>query len=89
MNRLAVAAVTLIAMTSVASAQHRHREHRHQRQQHWVAPMIGGLLLGGAVAGAYGYYQPRYRQRVCWDEPVYGYNRRGYETIIAYDRICE
>jgi hypothetical protein len=51
--------------------------------------MIGGLLLGGAVAGAYGYYQPRYRQRVCWDEPVYGYNRRGYETIIAYDRICE
>jgi hypothetical protein len=48
--------------------------------------VIGGLLLGGAIAGSYGYYQ---RRPTCWAEPVYGYNRRGDEIIVRYDRFCE
>lgn len=61
--------------------QHRAPAYNH-RGNNWVAPVIGGLLLGGALYGAHRYYQP---QPVCWDEVV-GYDRYGREV---WQRLCQ
>jgi len=93
MKRTLIALITVIAMTSAASADYRgHRGYPnrgHQGYQHhghqgrgYMAPLVGGLLLGGL--GYYGYQQ--YQRRVqCWDEMV-GYDRRGREV---WQRYCQ
>jgi hypothetical protein len=88
---------TLIALTMAAGlfatsaeADYRRQNHRSQGhyQQHrnhgnWVAPLVGGLLLGGIVAGTYGYN--RYYQPQCWDEQI-GYDRYGRSV---WQRYCQ
>jgi hypothetical protein len=78
----------LLVYSTTASADYRHRGNRGHYTQHqhhnrsWVAPLVGGMVLGGM--GYYGYqryYQP---QPVCWDEMV-GYDRRGREV---WQRFC-
>ena len=88
MKRIAIATIAILALTTAASADYRRnqRYHGQGRGSNWIAPVIGGLLLGGAIAGSYGYYQ---RRPTCWNEPVYAYNRRGDEIIVRYDRFCE
>ena len=85
MKRTLIALATLIALTGAADAQHRgHRNYSgHGYRGGWVAPLVGGMVLGGM--GYYGYqryYQPR---PVCWDEMV-GYDRRGREV---WQRFCQ
>ena len=85
MKRTLIALATLIALTGSADAQHRnHRHHGHHGYRGgWVAPLVGGMVLGGM--GYYGYqryYQP---QPDCWDEMV-GYDRRGREV---WQRFCQ
>jgi hypothetical protein len=85
MKRTLIALATIIALTGAASADYRgHRGHQNRSHQGrgYMAPLVGGLLLGGL--GYYGYQQ--YQRRVqCWDEMV-GYDRRGREV---WERYCQ
>lgn len=96
MKVVALAAVAMIALTTTAEAQYR-RDHRHgyrapaphyhvaPRRNNWVPYAVGGLALGALGAGAY-YYN---RQPVCWDEPVYNYDRYNRPRLMGYERICQ
>ena len=85
MKRTLIALATIIALTGAADAQHRghhNRGHHGHQGRGYMAPLVGGLLLGGL--GYYGYQQ--YQRRVqCWDEMV-GYDRRGREV---WERFCQ
>jgi len=89
----AIATAALLGATVSADAQYHQRRHggdgrgyHHHRGGGggWAAPLIGGLLLGGAI---YGLSQPSYAappvyvspppyRTECVDEPVY--DRYGY-----------
>lgn len=80
MKRTLIALITVIALTSAANADYRGR--RGYQGRGYMAPLVGGLLLGGL--GYYGYQQ--YQRRVqCWDEMV-GYDRYGREV---WERYCQ
>ena len=90
MKKLIALTLTATMLTvTAAQADYRHRapapryqpqhHHQHRGTPNWVAPVIGGLLLGGAVYGAHRYYQPS-----CWTEFV-GYDRYGREV---YQEFC-
>jgi hypothetical protein len=88
MKRTLIALATIIALTGAASADyrghrgHQNRGHHGHQGRGYMAPLVGGLLLGGL--GYYGYQQ--YQRRVqCWDEMV-GYDRRGREV---WERFCQ
>jgi len=88
MKRTLIALATIIALTGAASADYRGHRGHHNRGHYghqgrgYMAPLVGGLLLGGL--GYYGYQQ--YQRRVqCWDELV-GYDRRGREV---WERFCQ
>ena len=82
----AIAAATLALATVPADAQYYNRYHGNGGYHHhhrgggggWVAPLVGGLILGGAL---YGLSQPRYAppppyHTECRVVPVY--DRYGY-----------
>ena len=93
MRKLAVAIAivgTLAVSTAPADAQYHNRHHgggHHHRGGGggWVAPLVGGLILGGAIYGlsqpgyaappAYYAPQPQYRTEC---QPVPVYDRYGY-----------
>jgi len=92
MNKLALAAVALVAFTSFAEARERYNHHRHggythQHRYHhrhynsspWV---YGGAALGLGLLGTgiYMNYQP-----YCWQEFI-GYD---YYQRPQYVRYCE
>jgi hypothetical protein len=66
--------------------QNNYRHHPHQHYRHnnsngrWVAPLVGGLVVGGL--GSYYYYN---RPNRCWDEPIVD----RWNRIVGYDRYCE
>mgnify|MGYP006272476941 CR=1 FL=1 len=87
MKKIAITLAAIATLTATAAqADYRYRGHapapryEHHRGPNWVAPVIGGLLLGGAIYGAHRYYQP-----TCWTEMV-GYDYYGREV---YRRICQ
>jgi len=93
MKKYILAFVALMVLTIPAFADYRrhghqgpsyaHRNHYHQpRVKNWVAPVIGGLAVGGLAYGAYDYYNRRPRQ--CWDEPILD----RWNRIVGYDRFC-
>ena len=60
MNKILLGAVALAMLAGPALADGRHRGHGGHhggRSGGWVAPLVGGLILGGA--GYYGYNQWR------------------------------
>jgi hypothetical protein len=93
MKRLVIAAAALVALTSVASADYRRHRHYaaphyhkqyhkpHYRHQNWVAPLVGGLVLGGALYGMHQYYQA---QPYC-STALVGYD---YWGRPVYQRVC-
>jgi hypothetical protein len=81
-----VAAATLFTATAANADYYRNRGHGGGGGYRggWVAPLIGGMVLGGAI---YGLSQPSYAappvyvspppyRTECVDEPVY--DRNGY-----------
>ena len=67
MRKLILAAATILILTTSAQAGYRN----HQRYgnpyvsrggNNWVAPLVGGLILGGAIYGMthQSYQEPRY-----------------------------
>ena len=70
MNKILLGTMALAMLTGSALADGRHRGHGGYggRSGGWAAPLVGGLILGGAV-GYYGYN--RYWRTECRLEPVY------------------
>ena len=92
MRKALIAGIALLSMVTVAEAQQRHYHHHRGGGGGWVAPLVGGMVLGGVLYGlsqpspVYGAPQPYYQQPVtCWEEFV-GYNRWGNPV---YRRVCQ
>jgi len=96
MRKALIAGIALLSMVTVAEAQqHRHHQHQHHHRGGggggWVAPLVGGLVLGGVLYGlsqtpSYAAPHPYYQQPVsCWEEFA-GYNRWGNPV---YRRVCQ
>jgi hypothetical protein len=92
MRKLAVAIAivgTLAVSTSPADAQYHNRGHGGGGHHHhrgggggWVAPLLGGLVLGGAI---YGLSQPSYAAPPTYYAPPPAY-RTECQIVPVYDR---
>jgi len=108
MRKLAIALAATIAMSTAAEAnnwnnrRHHPRPHHHHNHNNWVAPLVGGLVIGGLLmssqqnyyAGpgygnvpAYGGYGYRY-QPVC-QRVFVGSFWDGWRWVRQYDTICQ
>lgn len=97
MRKALIAGIALLSMVTVVEAQQRHQHHHHHRGGGggggggWIAPLVGGMVLGGVLYGlsqtpSYAAPQPYYQQPVtCWEEFA-GYNRWGNPV---YRRVCQ
>ena len=48
--KLAAAALALgLASAAAAGPYHRHYHHQHRHSGHWVAPLVGGVVLGALI----------------------------------------
>lgn len=94
MRKAIIGMATAIAVFGSCSVQAQHRHYHHGGGGgNWVAPLIGGMVLGGALYGlsqprAYAappvyVDQPAYR-RECWLEPQYDY----YGRYLGERRQC-
>ena len=81
--------VTIAAATATANAQYYNRGYYHGNNNGWVAPFVGGAIIGGIVGQAllapppptiYVAPQPA---PVCWQELVYydAWSRPVYRTV--------
>jgi len=90
LNKTLLAVATIASLASSASAaeedwRRNHRyEHRyeHRDNRDWVAPAIGGLIIGGIIAGSIA-DQPDYYDQPCQRIAVYDQWNRflGYRTV--------
>jgi hypothetical protein len=101
----AILAMSSIFASSDAQAQQHHRGHHYQHNQHnssrWVAPLVGGAIIGGVVGSLYNrnyyYEQPRVyvqpepqyyvQPTTCYDVLVTDYDRYG-RPYQYYVREC-
>lgn len=105
----AILAMSSIFASSDAQAQQHHRGHsghHYQHNQHnssrWVAPLVGGVIIGGVVGSLYNrnyyyYEQPRVyvqpepqyyvQPTTCYDVLVTEYDRYG-RPYQYYVREC-
>ncbi|CAB4123171.1 hypothetical protein UFOVP29_330 [uncultured Caudovirales phage] len=91
MKKIVAVALAATFISTAAMAQGYHRDHRGGGGGGgWVAPLVGGLILGGVVGSVMS--QPRYAPPMpVYVEPVC------YDRIVAYDawrrpiisRVCE
>ena len=95
MRKVIIGMATALAVFGSCSAQAQYR-HYHQHGGgggNWVAPLVGGLIVGGIVGGALS--QPRYAappvyveqpqyRRECWLEPYYDY----YNRYLGDRKVC-
>ena len=89
---LTVAATLLVATAGAADAQHRGGHggggygggghHHHRGGGGWVAPLLGGLVLGGAI---YGLSQPSYAAPPTYYAPAPQF-RTECQMVPVYDR---
>ena len=108
MRKVIIGLAAAIVVFGACSAEAQHRRHgggghhgghhggghHHQRSGNgWVAPLVGGLVLGGVL---YGLSQPSYaapppmyveqpRHRRCWVEPVFD---RYTQQYLGEQRVC-
>jgi len=75
-------ATSIVSMLQLSSATAFDRYHS-RNNGNWVAPVIGGLIVGGIIAGSmydpnYGYY------RTCNQVPTYDQ----WGRFISYQTVC-
>ena len=61
MKRFIVALALTLGAVSVSHAhgyRHGHYHHQHHRNYNWVAPAIGGVILGAVIANSQAYQAP-------------------------------
>jgi len=84
MKKIALAVILTLTLAGTASAQHRGGHggggHYHNGGGNWVAPLVGGLILGGAI---YGLSQPSYAAPYYPAPPQY---RTECQIVPVYDR---
>lgn len=84
MKKIALAVILTLTLAGTASAQHRGGHggggHHHNGGGNWVAPLVGGLILGGAI---YGLSQPSYAAPYYPAPPQY---RTECQIVPVYDR---
>lgn len=96
---IGLAAAIVVFGACSAEAQHRHQGGGYNGGGHrsgsgWVAPLVGGMVLGGVL---YGLSQPSYaapppvyveqpRHRRCWVEPVFD---RYTNQYLGEQRVCQ
>lgn len=87
---IALSAALMVLSVAPAHADYRY-EHSHGHQQggggNWVAPLVGGLIIGGIVGGAMA--QPRYYEEPSWHtecrrERVFDQ----WGNFLGYERQC-
>ena len=91
MKKTLIALAAVLALTSAAQADGwNHRggyRGGYRGGGNWVAPLVGGLILGGALGAM---AQPRYYEQrrplvnECWIQPVYD----RYGRYIGDERVC-
>lgn len=67
------------------NSHYRPHHHRHGNNNNWVVPLIGGLIIGGAIANGNGYYQERPVR--CYRE-YSGEYWNGWEWVQTYRKVC-
>jgi len=96
---LAVIAAASIIYSTSAQADQRHingyghgnsHHHHHNNNNNWVFPLIGGLIIGGAIANGNGYYQerPYYTRPVRCYREFTGEYWNGWEWVQTYRKVC-
>ena len=85
MKKLTIVFIELMAFSSSAYADYRnnrtqHYQHHNRSSGRWVAPLVGGMILGGI--GSYYYYNRPIR---CWDQPIVD----RWNRLVGYDRYCD
>ena len=86
MKKIALAVILTLTLAGTAEAQHRGghggggHHHRGDGGGNWVAPLVGGLILGGAI---YGLSQPSYAAPYYPAPPQY---RTECQIVPVYDR---
>lgn len=84
MKKIALAVILTLTLAGTAEAQHRGGHgggyHHHNGGGGWVAPLVGGLILGGAI---YGLSQPSYAAPYYPAPPQY---RTECQIVPVYDR---
>lgn len=82
MKKIALAVILTLTLAGTASAQHRGGHHHHHGGGgNWVAPLVGGLILGGAI---YGLSQPSYAAPPVYVAPPQ--YRTECQIVPVYDR---
>jgi len=81
-----LAALSLLAATS-ASAEpwHEHREYYHEHRGNWVAPSLGGLVIGAVVSDVARQHQERYEDRQYYDYRDYSRRQLVCSEWTTYD----
>jgi len=85
MKKIALAVILTLTLAGTAAAQHRGGYggggyHHRGGGGGWVAPLVGGLILGGAI---YGLSQPSYAAPYYPAPPQY---RTECQIVPVYDR---
>ena len=82
MKKIALAVILTLTLAGTASAQHRGGAggYHHGGGGNWVAPLVGGMILGGAI---YGLSQPSYAAPYYPAPPQY---RTECQMVPVYDR---
>jgi hypothetical protein len=87
MKQILTAATILVAMTTLAQADYRHRGYGNHHGSHqgrsYAAPLIGGLLLGGALGYGYNQYYRTWHTE-CQLEPVFDRRNR----YLGEEEVC-
>jgi hypothetical protein len=94
MRKVIIGIATALAVFGACSAEAGCRGCGYHGGGNWVAPLVGGLIVGGLVGGAIAsepryvappvyVEQPRFR-RECWMEPQYDY----YGRYLGDRRFC-
>ena len=90
MRKIAIAIVIAAGLLST-SAQAEYR--RGNSGNNWVAPLVGGLIVGGIIAGTMS-QRPAYGSQVYIDQPSYHTECRRepmfdqWNQLLGYQRRC-
>lgn len=84
MRKLAIiAAVALLATPAMADGYYHHDHYHYNRGGgggNWVAPLVGGMILGGILEGM---SQPRYAQP--YQQQYFDYEPVCRRALVGYD----
>lgn len=71
-------------------APRHHNHHYNGGNNNWVAPLVGGLIIGGLIMNSQqGYYQQSYRYQPVCQNVFMGSYWNGWRWVNQYQVICD